>query len=77
MKLEALLLKPSIFDDVHVVEPDIFHATGEVDTRIYPIAGYQEIIDPSQVYLRCTMLKKGHQNMNNSKQCLQLCLPIR
>ena len=49
--MKARLDHPGVFDDVHVVEPDILHAACEVLPSHQRLARLQEVINAAQVYL--------------------------
>ena len=51
MQHEPWLLHARVFDDVHVVKPDILHTASEVATSHQRLAGLQEVVDSTHVDL--------------------------
>ena len=49
---ESRLLHSRVLDHVHVVEPDVLHAAGEVLSRHQPLAHLQEVVQAPDVYLQ-------------------------
>ena len=48
---ESFLLGSGVLDHVHVVEPDVLHASHEVFPHLHALAGLQEVVNPAQVDL--------------------------
>ena len=51
MTLKARLVHPCVFDDVHVVEPDVLHTAFKILPCHQGLAWLQEVINATQMYL--------------------------